>query len=91
MGKYREKIEVIGIVLQKARQPSTKFQLYEASATSHNEFKKMHEALLDSDYLREISGNPKEYETTQRGIEFLIKINELKPHLERYRRHAKQS
>jgi len=88
MGKvYRERIEIVGSILQAALKPSTRYELYLASDTSYKNFAELHDALLVTGDIVEIQMDSKEkYKISSRGADLLRKINNVKPNIERIKK-----
>ena len=93
MGKvYRERIEIVGSILQAALKPSTRYELYLASNTSYKGFAELRNALLVTGDIVEIQMDSKEkYKTSSRGSDLLRKINNVKPNIERIKKALETS
>jgi predicted transcriptional regulator len=82
---YRERVEIIGSILQGALEPKTKPHLQKYSNTAFAQFNEIYDALLKTGYLVKINQGTR-YKTSNEGADFLKKINEIKPHLDRVKR-----
>jgi len=84
---YRERLEIAGSILQTALKPSTSYELLVASSTSYKRLVALHEALLVTGDIVEVpNGSGKKYKTSSQGAEFLRKINDVKPNMERVKK-----